>query len=225
MSWLHCIRVLAAKRTDSDTVKTTVELPGELWRAAKIRAMDERADLRTVLIRALEDYLRDINPNARAQYAEPMTETTEHQADGPSERTRPALPPKATLAGRGRRLLRHALVFITVVIVIDAIAGEKGLLALLQARREYSALERSLERARTENSDAARNGAAAARRSLCHRRTGAPRARTDQAGRIALHRQGHFPASNRDDRAGCAVRCCGSARFRDPARIPDPLIR
>jgi hypothetical protein len=49
---------LAAKRTDSDTVKTTVELPGELWRAAKIRAMDERADLRTVLIRALEDYLK-----------------------------------------------------------------------------------------------------------------------------------------------------------------------
>jgi hypothetical protein len=54
--------VLAAKRTDSDTVKTTVELPGELWRAAKIRAMDERADLRTVLIRALEDYLRDEAP-------------------------------------------------------------------------------------------------------------------------------------------------------------------
>jgi hypothetical protein len=50
---------LAAKRSDSDTVKTTVELPGELWRAAKIRAMDERADLRTVLIRALEDYLRE----------------------------------------------------------------------------------------------------------------------------------------------------------------------
>ncbi len=53
---------MVAKRTDSDTVKTTVELPGELWRAAKIRAMDERADLRTVLIRALEDYLRDGNP-------------------------------------------------------------------------------------------------------------------------------------------------------------------
>jgi cell division protein FtsB len=62
-------------------------------------------------------------------------------------------PPKATIAGRGRRLLRHVLVFITAVIIIDAIAGEKGLLALLQARREYSALERSLERARTENAD------------------------------------------------------------------------
>ncbi len=54
--------VVAARRTDSDTVKTTVELPGELWRAAKIRAMDERADLRTVLIRALEDYLRVAEP-------------------------------------------------------------------------------------------------------------------------------------------------------------------
>ena len=60
------LTVLAAKRNDSDTVKTTVELPGELWRAAKIRAMDDRADLRTVLIRALEDYLRDgvdVKPN------------------------------------------------------------------------------------------------------------------------------------------------------------------
>jgi hypothetical protein len=38
-------------------VKTTVELPGDLWRAAKIRAMDERIDLRTVFIRALEAYL------------------------------------------------------------------------------------------------------------------------------------------------------------------------
>ena len=49
--------------------------------------------------------------------------------------------------------MRHALVFITLLIVVDAIAGEKGLLALLQARREYSALERSLERARTENAE------------------------------------------------------------------------
>jgi len=65
-----------------------------------------------------------------------------------------AAPSKVTaLASRGRRLLRHALVFITLLIVVDAIAGEKGLLALLQARREYSALERSLDRARTENAE------------------------------------------------------------------------
>jgi cell division protein FtsB len=73
---------------------------------------------------------------------------TESDADDP----RPAAaPPKATLASRGRRLLRHALVFITFVIIVDAIAGEKGLLALLEARRDYAALERSLERAREQN--------------------------------------------------------------------------
>ncbi|MFA5907260.1 MAG: septum formation initiator family protein [Vicinamibacterales bacterium] len=67
--------------------------------------------------------------------------------------TPPVVAVKATLASRGRRLLRHALVFFTLVIVVDAIAGEKGLLALLQARTEYAALERSLERARAENAD------------------------------------------------------------------------
>lgn len=51
------LTAVAGKRADSDTVKTTVELPGDLWRAAKIRAMDERSDLRTVLIHALEQYL------------------------------------------------------------------------------------------------------------------------------------------------------------------------
>jgi hypothetical protein len=39
-------------------VKTTVVLPEELWRAAKIKAMDERTDLRSVLIEALEKHLR-----------------------------------------------------------------------------------------------------------------------------------------------------------------------
>ena len=80
----------------------------------------------------------------------------DEQETAPAAPTAPAAqsgPSKPTLAGRGRRLLRHVLVFITAVIIIDAIAGEKGLLALLQARREYSALERSLERSRTENAD------------------------------------------------------------------------
>ncbi|MSO61670.1 MAG: septum formation initiator family protein [Acidobacteria bacterium] len=78
-----------------------------------------------------------------------MTETEDTQ---PAP-TPPVVATKATLASRGRRLLRHGLIFFTFVIVVDAIAGEKGLLALLQARREYAALERSLERARTENAD------------------------------------------------------------------------
>jgi hypothetical protein len=38
--------------------KTTVDLPETLWRAAKIRALDERSDLRAVVIAALEVYLK-----------------------------------------------------------------------------------------------------------------------------------------------------------------------
>lgn len=72
------------------------------------------------------------------------------EIDDPQPAPAPAAP-KPTITNRGRRLLRHGLIFLTVVIVVDAIAGEKGLLALLQARREYAALERSLERAREEN--------------------------------------------------------------------------
>ncbi len=47
----------AREGNEREPVKTTVELPGDLWRAAKIRAMDDRVDLRSVLIRALEAYL------------------------------------------------------------------------------------------------------------------------------------------------------------------------
>ena len=98
---------------------------------------------------------------------------TDH--DDTNAEPRPAAaPPKATLASRGRRLFRHALVFITFVIVVDAIAGEKGLLALLQARRQYSALERSLERARAENAEL---------RDLARRLREDPRAIEEQARR------------------------------------------
>jgi hypothetical protein len=46
-------------------VRTTLLLPEDLWRRAKVRALDER-DLRTVMIRALEEYLaRPPKPKAR----------------------------------------------------------------------------------------------------------------------------------------------------------------
>ncbi len=38
-------------------MKTSVELPAGLWQAAKIKAVQDRADLRTVIIAALEAYL------------------------------------------------------------------------------------------------------------------------------------------------------------------------
>jgi hypothetical protein len=47
-----------APRDAPASVKTTVDLPQELWRAAKIRAMDDHTDLRSVVIAALRAYLQ-----------------------------------------------------------------------------------------------------------------------------------------------------------------------
>jgi cell division protein FtsB len=58
---------------------------------------------------------------------------------------------RASIARTGRRLVRYVLGFVTIVLVIDAIAGEKGLLALLKARRDFAAVEHALQRAREDN--------------------------------------------------------------------------
>lgn len=49
-------------------MKTTVDLPEPLWRAVKIRAMDERTDLRAIVIAALEGYLKT-RPKRREEEA------------------------------------------------------------------------------------------------------------------------------------------------------------
>ena len=53
------------KPREEQTVKTTVDLPEDLWRATKIRAMDDRTDLRSVIIAALETYLNSRPPKKR----------------------------------------------------------------------------------------------------------------------------------------------------------------
>jgi cell division protein FtsB len=74
-----------------------------------------------------------------------MTDAPPPAAPAPSaDASRPSSP-------RGRRLVRYLLVFFTVVLVIDAIVGEKGLMALLKARREYVAVEQALQRSRRDN--------------------------------------------------------------------------
>jgi hypothetical protein len=40
------------------TTKTSIEIPTELWRAAKIRAMDEGKNFQDVVAEALKEYLR-----------------------------------------------------------------------------------------------------------------------------------------------------------------------
>jgi hypothetical protein len=46
------------RKPGEQDVKTTIDLPQALWRAAKVRAMDERRDLRSIVIEALKAYLR-----------------------------------------------------------------------------------------------------------------------------------------------------------------------
>lgn len=41
-----------------NTVKTSVEIPEELWTAAKIRAVHDRSNLQDVIAAALREYLR-----------------------------------------------------------------------------------------------------------------------------------------------------------------------
>ena len=55
--------------------------------------------------------------------------------------------------GRRGRVVRYGLGFITAVLIIDAIVGEKGLMALREARRNFSAVEGALERAKRENAE------------------------------------------------------------------------
>jgi cell division protein FtsB len=59
--------------------------------------------------------------------------------------------PPRTAVRRSGRLVRYVLVFITVILIIDAVFGEKGLLALLQARRDFAAVEQALDVSRREN--------------------------------------------------------------------------
>lgn len=52
---------------------------------------------------------------------------------------------------RGSRLVRFALIFITSVVLVDALVGEKGLLATIRARREYDELADQIARMRSDN--------------------------------------------------------------------------
>jgi cell division protein FtsB len=61
----------------------------------------------------------------------------------------PAAPPRA--GNRGRRIVRFVLASVTAVVLVDAVVGENGVLALMQKRREYAAVERALQQARDDN--------------------------------------------------------------------------
>ena len=68
----------------------------------------------------------------------------------PPLRRRSAAQPVAAPQWR-TRLLNYALVFVTVVLVVDALVGDKGLTDTIRARRQYAELAASLAQKRQEN--------------------------------------------------------------------------
>ena len=64
-----------------------------------------------------------------------------------TRRRRIALKP----ATRNRRIVQLLVLFVAVVIIVDGLVGERGLLAMLRARHEYDELAASISRQRSEN--------------------------------------------------------------------------
>ena len=52
---------------------------------------------------------------------------------------------------RSRRILQLLLLFVAAIIVVDGLVGERGLLAMLQARRQYDELAATIARQQAEN--------------------------------------------------------------------------
>jgi cell division protein FtsB len=80
-----------------------------------------------------------------------------------AQAVRPAVSHDAPLRGRARhaavsapsswrrRIVNYALTFITIVLVVDALVGDKGLLETMRARKQYAEVAASLDTLRQEN--------------------------------------------------------------------------
>jgi cell division protein FtsB len=64
---------------------------------------------------------------------------------------RPRVQDPGTSVPRSRRAVQYLLVLVGCILVVDALVGEKGLLAMMDARHQYLALQQSLLDARAEN--------------------------------------------------------------------------
>ena len=66
-----------------------------------------------------------------------------------SSKKRRTVPPERD--GRTRRIVRLSLLFFALLIVVDAVVGDRGMLALIDARRQHAELEATIARQRAEN--------------------------------------------------------------------------
>lgn len=63
----------------------------------------------------------------------------------------PPLSPRLLAARRRWRLIALAVGFVTIVVLVEGIVGDRGLLQLLRTRRQVRAVEAGVARARQEN--------------------------------------------------------------------------
>jgi cell division protein FtsB len=60
-------------------------------------------------------------------------------------------PAESKNPARNRRIVQVLLLFLATVIMVDALVGDRGLLATMRARREYDELAATIARERAEN--------------------------------------------------------------------------
>src|SRR5262249_10228258 len=73
------------------------------------------------------------------------------KSDEPQPAPRRRVPKAGRPSTRNRRAVHLVLIFVAAVIVVDALVGDRGLVAMLRARREYDELSASIARQRAEN--------------------------------------------------------------------------
>lgn len=69
----------------------------------------------------------------------------------PLRRRKPEPAAPSLLAPWRTRLLNYVLGFVTVILIVDALVGDKGLLDTMRARRQYAELAAALAQKRQEN--------------------------------------------------------------------------
>jgi cell division protein FtsB len=69
----------------------------------------------------------------------------------PASRRKPSAPTASATPAPRRRTLQMLLVFVTLVLVINALVGERGLTQTLRARKQHQELVTAIERLRAEN--------------------------------------------------------------------------
>ena len=88
------------------------------------------------------------SPQTDALDTPPRRRTPSDAAAARKRQRPPAVPPSS---GGRRRTLQLLLVFVTLVLVINALVGERGLMETLRVRREHQTLVHSIESLRAEN--------------------------------------------------------------------------